>query len=380
MGSFDSAVKYDDNSYEARREEAKILWQLKKYPQALLAIDEAINLNRNNITIENQDINLDIIKSDILTSQWQYQQAQKILNDVIKRSGDNRPDLYERRGIIYAKMKKFDLAEKDFNKYIELNNSPDSYIARSRFYYHQRKNFELAEQDFQKAISLDPNYTELYYQRGNIRLNYRKYNEAVEDYDKLIKDFKLNNPSIYFQRALANRWLQKRKDEVNYDLDKASKLYSSQKNEDYSKQAKLRKEQLQKSNQSILFEGEIFEFKDSVTDYRVDGRLLVDISKIDRDKGTIAINITAYDGLYGDGELTGTIDNNNRVNVKGDMLVIEAGGIFEIEMTFTISGNELINGSYVYKPIATTNNSEGQGKLLKVLQISGNPINLPSKA
>jgi len=47
--------------------------------------------------------------------------------------------------------------------------------------------FESALKDFDKAIELKADYSEAYYQRGNVKFNLRNYNEAIMDYNKAIE-------------------------------------------------------------------------------------------------------------------------------------------------------------------------------------------------
>ena len=41
-----------------------------------------------------------------------------------------------------------------------------------------------AVRDFTQAIAIDPNYTEVYFYRGNSRVELQQYEKAIDDYEK----------------------------------------------------------------------------------------------------------------------------------------------------------------------------------------------------
>lgn len=90
----------------------------------------------------------------------------------------------------YWNLSKLDLAEKDFNRSIEVSpNTPALYLNRGEFrqsFLDNQKN-ELALADFTKAIQLKPDFAEAYYFRGQSFVFKKDYNAAEADYKKALE-------------------------------------------------------------------------------------------------------------------------------------------------------------------------------------------------
>ncbi|MFM2313566.1 MAG: hypothetical protein RLZZ04_2842 [Cyanobacteriota bacterium] len=83
------------------------------------------------------------------------------------QEGDLYPtQVYNNRGITYAKQGDFELAIADFNQAIQINpNDADAYYNRASIYFQLGKD-ELAIADYKRVIEIDPNNAEAYYNRG----------------------------------------------------------------------------------------------------------------------------------------------------------------------------------------------------------------------
>jgi tetratricopeptide (TPR) repeat protein len=90
----------------------------------------------------------------------------------------------------YWNLSKLDLAEKDFNRSIEVSpNTPTLYLNRGEFrqsFLDNQKN-ELALADFTKAIQLKPDFADAYYFRGQSFIFKKDYNAAETDYKKALE-------------------------------------------------------------------------------------------------------------------------------------------------------------------------------------------------
>ena len=108
----------------------------------------------------------------------QYQPAIQDLSEVLSMR-PYRAEIYILRGKIYTKTSQNNLAEKDFNKAIELNPlKPDFYIDRGDFFTSLEKT-EYANRDYMAA-------SELYsYTASNFK-EYKKWQDAIKEYDKAI--------------------------------------------------------------------------------------------------------------------------------------------------------------------------------------------------
>ncbi|MDZ8091576.1 MAG: tetratricopeptide repeat protein [Nostoc sp. DedQUE05] len=178
--------------------------------QALRAIDKAIQQQPNNPNLYNE-------KNVILDSLKRYTEAEIAVNKAIDINP--RAAFYNNRGILYYEQKKWDLALDDFNKAIAINPTyTDAYNNRGVLYKEQKK-WDLALDDFNKAIVINPTYANAYGKRGNLYQEQKKWDLALDDYNKAIAI----NPT--YANAYINRGLlykkQKKWDLALDDYNKA---------------------------------------------------------------------------------------------------------------------------------------------------------------
>lgn len=102
----------------------------------------------------------------------------------------------------YWNLSRLDLAEKDFNRSIEISpNTPALYLNRGEFrqsFLDNQKN-ELALADFNKAIQLKPDFADAYYFRGQSSVFKKNYIAAEADYKKALE---INPNHISARKAL----------------------------------------------------------------------------------------------------------------------------------------------------------------------------------
>eukprot|EP01080_Neovahlkampfia_damariscottae_P006243 gene6243-10251_t len=146
--------------------------------------------------------------------------ALKIMNKIIKHSKEKEEDYHYLRGLIYKKLKKnqkairdfkitielnskndiamdklitllideekFKVAEKFYEKLIQIQPSYQNYYNRALFYYHDLKNKNLALEDLTKTIELNSQFSDGFYSRGLIYLKDSEYENAISDFDKAV--------------------------------------------------------------------------------------------------------------------------------------------------------------------------------------------------
>lgn len=129
---------------------------------------------------------------------------------------------YKNRGIVYFSLSRFDEAENDFSKAIELDpKDNEAYYYRGLAYTSLEKNTE-GLNDLNKAIETDPKYADAYVGRGMIYEKLQKYTEALLDLSKAIE----LDPAYfmaYNDRSTVYCDLKKY-DEAMKDIDKAISL------------------------------------------------------------------------------------------------------------------------------------------------------------
>ena len=88
-------------------------------------------------------------------------------------------------GLAYADMGEYDQAIGHFTEAISLNPEfPDAYYHRGNAYRAKRDDIR-ALADYDQTIRLDPLYAEAYLKRGNVHRSRGDFDKAMEDYDEV---------------------------------------------------------------------------------------------------------------------------------------------------------------------------------------------------
>ena len=344
LASFEQATRKKEEFYEAWREKSRMLaFFLHKDTEALVSINQAIQLNSN-------DFVLYLLQGDILTRLNRNSDAIKAYNQAIRLNP--QPSSYISRGEVRFRMGDKSGAIADFNKAIELNpKSSDAYIYRAHFYYSKLRDVKGGEADFSQAIQLKPDYYQAYYRRGNFRYNWENYQGAVEDYNKVIQNLPYF-PPVYYQRGLAYRQLGDKQAAIA-DFQKAAALYKQQDNQDFHQEAIKRIQEIERNESKVaIYEGEALNNAQK-------GKISIEITNVDTLSGQVRLRLAFSKGLWCEGELVGTINSNNLVEVSGQISDYEAGGVFDILLRFEILTNQTIQGNYrVYPHEGNTNQAQ----------------------
>lgn len=115
-----------------------------------------------------------------------------LFNDAITKD-PNLSSAYSNRGTVYRQQGKFDLALKDYSKSYELYANLDILYSRANTYMDM-DNYDAARADYTAIIDKDPNYSDIYFDRAYSYIMQKKYREAMSDMEKQLafnpKDFK----------------------------------------------------------------------------------------------------------------------------------------------------------------------------------------------
>jgi tetratricopeptide (TPR) repeat protein/S1-C subfamily serine protease len=197
-----------------------------KYNESLIAIDNAIKLNKNDFILFNE-------KAALLNRKKQFAKAIQIYDEIIRRNPEAY--YYSNRGVIKSDSGDKKGAIVDYNKAIELNpkyanaysnrginkfESGDKVGAiadfeqaitidpRSEFAYSNRgwARFQSGDKvgaiaDYNKAIELNPNFANAYYNRGGWKYSSGDKQGAVLDYGRALK-YNPNYAEAYSKRGL----------------------------------------------------------------------------------------------------------------------------------------------------------------------------------
>jgi tetratricopeptide (TPR) repeat protein len=118
-----------------------------------------------------------------------YAEAVKIYGNVLKLDA-NYESAYFYRGSSFYESKQYVPAIADFTKAVKLSDKNDILVENlynRALAYIANKNTALALADCDKIITLNANYWQAYFQRGNINYNLKKISLALTDYTKTIE-------------------------------------------------------------------------------------------------------------------------------------------------------------------------------------------------
>ncbi|RCJ32589.1 hypothetical protein A6769_27320 [Nostoc punctiforme NIES-2108] len=336
--SFAQATQKNPKLYEAWRENSNMLALLQKDKDALTAINRAIELNPD-------DFFLYVLQGSVLQKLKRYQQARDAYSHAIDINP--QPLLYGNRGWIRFQLGDKQGAIQDFDRAIKLNpESPDVYISRALFRYNSLKDIQGGNTDFAQAIRIKPDYFEAYYRRGNLRYNQGDYRGAIADFNEFIRINK-SYAKPYYERGLTQRKLGNNQAALA-DFQQAAKLYQQQENQDFYQETLNRIEEMQRNGSRIaLYEGEAL---NTTTTAKQQGKISIEIIEINKPSGKVTVQVSFSQGLYGEGELVGTINQNNVVEVSGQISTSEGGGVFNTSLRFETFSDQTSKGTYKIYP------------------------------
>jgi tetratricopeptide (TPR) repeat protein len=218
--TFDKAVKAYPNESEPYFKRGRTYYELQKYDLALKDLSKAISMDEVARYYATRGV-VYIRKNE----------PQKAINDLSKAI-EIDPDLYEaytNMGLAYINLKDFDKALDYLSKSLKIYQED----AMTYFYYglanYYTQRPDIADKAFVRAVKLNPDdalKVEIYKMRGRTMLQSNKLQEAVNNFDQIIK----LSPNDGYAYYLKGRTLLEmgRKEEGLATLKKAAGLGSPQ--------------------------------------------------------------------------------------------------------------------------------------------------------
>jgi tetratricopeptide (TPR) repeat protein len=110
-----------------------------------------------------------------------------------------QPSIYYARGVVNAKLRRYQQALIDLNKAIELKPQFPAALAERGLVYVELRNDSQAMQDYDSAIEIDPTYALAHINKGSLLALQEKWKDALKSLDEGIK--LRPSPEAYFNRA-----------------------------------------------------------------------------------------------------------------------------------------------------------------------------------
>lgn len=176
-------------------------YRKEEYGRALTAVDLAIkNLPKKDKEYRSYAFAL---RADVYVSMENIDNALRDYATAIELAPE-RTKLYERRANLYYQLKKYSLADKDYQKLIALNQgSVMGYMGIGRN-ANAQKRYEDAVAQFNYVIKLASDYASGYSFRAESYIGLKQYNEAIDDVIKAMVIDGRDRKAFYQMQALAD--------------------------------------------------------------------------------------------------------------------------------------------------------------------------------
>ena len=145
-----------------------------------------------------------VMRSDLL---WDMGDSIGALEWVNKALDVNRydPVMLHNRGLMLARMERYEEAEEDLDRSIYLDPSnARTYITRAMVRY-SRDNLNGALDDYDMSVVIDPGNVMGHYNRGNLRAQIGDDNRAIEDFDFVIEAEPENLMAVFYRGILRDQ-------------------------------------------------------------------------------------------------------------------------------------------------------------------------------
>ena len=153
-----------------------ILFQLKKYDQAIVQLKKSIEINPNYYQGYNSLGNIFFKKNDFNEALEAYQKAIDLKFDYY--------EAYYNIGNVHLKLRKIDKALKNYNLSTKYNSSYLPAIKSKVDIHYNFKNHKLALEEIQNYLSIEPDSASMYHKRGDIFVEINNLDLALQSYEK----------------------------------------------------------------------------------------------------------------------------------------------------------------------------------------------------
>ncbi len=177
--AYEQAIQLDPHNFYLYNMKGNVLYRLNKYEEALAAYERVIQMAPKNTNAYNG-------KGNALLSLKRNEEALVAYEQVIKRD-PKYTSAYLGKGGALSNLKRYEDALAAYEKAIELNPDATSAYLGKGGALSNLKRYEDALAAYEKAIELNPDATSAYLGKGNTLSNLTRYNDALAAYDRAIQ-------------------------------------------------------------------------------------------------------------------------------------------------------------------------------------------------
>lgn len=193
LGLFAQCIRQNPGNDGALYEMAFLLFDAKKYPDALVLAKDAVNKKPENIWYS-------LLLAQIYTAQKDYENAGKVYKIVVEKNPDKAEVYYEWADVCIQQknyegaIKVYDLMEKRFSR------QPESTLQKQKLYMQLGKTNKAIEET-EALINAFPAETEYYGVLADLYMSSNQPLKAFEQYNKILK---INPSDPYVHLSLAD--------------------------------------------------------------------------------------------------------------------------------------------------------------------------------
>lgn len=197
IGDFREGLRLDPDNRALRHNLILCLARSGKKDEAILAADTLIQYSPKYAPAM-------AMRSDLLWEQGDSAGALEWVNKALALNNYDG-DMLHHRGVMLARLERYEEAEQDLDRAIYLNPADASaYITRAMIRYF-RDNLNGALADYDMSIMIDPSNVTGHYNRGNLRAQIGDDNRAIEDFDMVIEAEPDNLLAIFYRGVLRDQ-------------------------------------------------------------------------------------------------------------------------------------------------------------------------------
>ncbi len=197
IGDFREGLRLDPDNRSLRHNLILCLTRSGRKEEAMLAADTLIMNSPKYAPAM-------AMRSDLSWEQGDTLGALEWVNKAIQINSYDA-DILHHRGVMLARLERYEEAEEDMNRVIYLNPADASaYITRAMVRYF-RDNLNGALADYDMSIIIDPSNVTGHYNRGNLRAQIGDDNRAIEDFDIVIEAEPDNLMAIFYRGVLRDQ-------------------------------------------------------------------------------------------------------------------------------------------------------------------------------